>query len=106
CGKGLEFFGRDLKIPEQPFEKISHQEAVRRYGADYETELSQKAAEPIWILGFPMGDREFYDREYPEQPGILVDMDLIYPEGFGEALSGGEREYQHDKIKKRIEQKK
>lgn len=29
-------------------------------------------------------------------------MDLIYPEGYGEALSGGEREYKFDKIKNRI----
>jgi asparaginyl-tRNA synthetase len=35
-------------------------------------------------------------------PGYLADMDLIYPEGYGEALSGGEREYQYDRIKKRI----
>ena len=32
-------------------------------------------------------------------------MDLIYPEGYGEAVSGGEREYQYDRIKKRIIQK-
>jgi asparaginyl-tRNA synthetase len=32
-------------------------------------------------------------------------MDLIYAEGYGEALSGGEREYQYEKIKRRIEQK-
>ncbi len=32
-------------------------------------------------------------------------MDLIYPEGYGEALSGGEREYQFEKIEKRIERK-
>jgi asparaginyl-tRNA synthetase len=29
-------------------------------------------------------------------------MDLIYPEGYGEALSGGEREYQCEKIRRRI----
>ena len=29
-------------------------------------------------------------------------MDLIYPEGYGEALSGGEREYKIKRIKKRM----
>jgi len=105
CEPDLEFFHRDLKIPEQPFKKISYQEALRRYGTDYEIELSKRAAEPIWILDFPIEGREFYDREYSDQSGILVDMDLIYPEGYGEALSGGEREYQYEKIKKRIEMK-
>jgi asparaginyl-tRNA synthetase len=32
-------------------------------------------------------------------------MDLIYPEGFGEASSGGEREYELDQIYKRIAKK-
>ncbi|MFW6129376.1 MAG: asparagine synthetase A [Candidatus Aminicenantaceae bacterium] len=106
CGKDLEFFGRDLKIPKQPFENVSYQTAVKRHGADYETMLSKKAEEPIWILDFPIEDREFYDRESSEKPGILVDMDLLYPQGYGEALSGGEREYQYEKIKGRIKQKK
>ena len=35
-----------------------------------------------------MEAREFYDREDPARPGTLVDMDLLYPEGFCEALSG------------------
>jgi len=106
CRKDLEFFGRTLKIPKQPFEKVSYKEAVKSHGSDYETNLSKKAKEPIWILDFPIEYREFYDREYPEKPGILVDMDLIYPQGYGEALSGGEREYQYEKIKRRIRQKK
>lgn len=29
-------------------------------------------------------------------------MDLIYLEGYGEALSGGEREYEYERIKQRI----
>lgn len=101
----LDFFQRDLKIPRPPFEKLSYKEAVETYGLDYETKLSKNLSEPIWLLDFPIENREFYDREYPEQSGILRDMDLIYPEGFGEALSGGEREFQYDKIKRRIELK-
>jgi len=105
CGQELEFFQRDLKIPESPFERTSYREEAKTYGADYETELSKKSFGPTWLLDFPIKNREFYDREYPGQPGILMDMDLIYPEGYGEALSGGEREYQYERIKRRIEQK-
>jgi asparaginyl-tRNA synthetase len=105
CRSELEFFQRDLKIPESPFRKTSYQEAVRTYGSDYEPELSKNASGPTRLVDFPIENREFYDREDPERRGILVDMDLIYPEGYGEALSGGEREYQSEKIKKRIEQK-
>jgi asparaginyl-tRNA synthetase len=106
CRSDLEFFGRELRIPESPFKKISYDEAQKLYGQDYETLLSQKSSEPVWLLDFPAERREFYDREYAEKPGILKDMDLIYPEGYGEALSGGEREFEYEKIKKRIGQKK
>ena len=58
--------------------------------------------EPIWIVDMPLKNREFYDKEYVNKPGYLKDMDLIYPEGYGEALSGGEREYEYELIKKRI----
>ncbi len=56
----------------------------------------------MWILDFPIDQREFYDREDPKRPGILVDMDLLYPEGYGEALSGGEREHEPERIRARI----
>jgi asparaginyl-tRNA synthetase len=35
--------------------------------------------------------------ESEENPGVLKDFDLIYPEGFGEAISGGEREHRYEK---------
>lgn len=106
CRSELKFFQRDLRIPRPPFKKISYGEALKLFGQDYENPLSQKSQEPIWLLDFPIENREFYDREYEGRPGILKDMDLIYPEGYGEALSGGEREFEYEKIKKRIEQKK
>jgi len=101
----LAFFQRELEVPDIPFRQVTYAEAVERYGTYYEHELSESLKEPIWLVDFWEQNREFYDREYPERPGILKDMDLIYPEGFGEALSGGEREYQYEKIKKRIERK-
>ncbi|MFB0557983.1 MAG: hypothetical protein ACETVY_02590 [Candidatus Bathyarchaeia archaeon] len=36
-----------------------------------------------------MTARGFYNREDLERPGLLKDFDLIYPEGFSEAISGG-----------------
>jgi len=106
CASDLEFFRRELRIPTPPFKKVFYDEAQKIYGRDYEMLLSQQSIEPVWLLDFPVERREFYDREYAEKPGVLKDMDLIYPEGFGEALSGGEREFEYEKIKKRIEQKK
>ena len=46
--------------------------------------------------------RGFYDREDPVRPGILRDFDMLYPEGFGEAISGGEREHTYKGVLKRM----
>jgi len=102
CEEELNFFGRTLKIPTTPFKRYRFVDVYELYGDDYEMELSVKEKEPFWVVDFPKWRREFYDREDGK---YLADMDLIYPEGFGEALSGGEREYKYEKILKRMEEK-
>jgi asparaginyl-tRNA synthetase len=98
----LEKYKLGLKVPSMPFRRISYAEAVEKYGEDFEPELSKEADGPVWLVDIPLECREFYDKEDPERPGILLDYDLIYPEGFGEGLSGGEREYEYDKVVERI----
>lgn len=101
----LKSLGRKLPPFRPPFQRLTYREAVLNYGDDFELKLSADLKEPAWIVDFPEEVREFYDREDPDRPGVLVDMDLIYPEGFGEALSGGEREYQVERIRERIARK-
>ncbi|MHB1493560.1 MAG: asparagine synthetase A [Thermoplasmataceae archaeon] len=93
---------REIRSPSAPFSRIDYEEALRLYGKDFESHLSRIMAEPFWIVNIPLKEREFYDREDPEKEGYLLDMDLIYPEGYGEASSGGEREYEIDRILKRV----
>lgn len=105
CAKELKLLGRTISIPKAPFTQITYKEAYERYGEEFESMISKNHTEPVWIVDIPLSKREFYDREDPKNPGYLRDMDLIYPEGFGEALSGGEREYKYDRILRRIRQK-
>lgn len=105
CQKELKELERELKTPKKPFKKITYNEAYKKYGKEFEDTISKKYKQPVWIIDIPLKTREFYDKEDPEKPGILRDMDLIYPEGYGEAISGGEREYEYEKIKKRIHKK-
>jgi len=102
CKKQLEFFERELKIPKIPFKRIAFKEAMDKHGKDFEEILSEEMEDPFWLVDIPDWKREFYDKEDPKRPGILLDMDVIYPEGFGEGLSGGMRENEYDKIKERI----
>ena len=104
CVKELKELGRSLEIPETSFARISYQEAVDRFGKGYDDPLSSSLSAPVWVIDFPREVREFYDREDPDRLGVLLDMDLIYPEGYGEALSGGEREHTLPRILRRLEQ--
>ena len=102
CKKELNMLGRKLIVPKNPFKKIRYADACKQYGKDFESVISETYKEPVWIIDIPLTNREFYDKEDLEKPGFLRDMDLIYPEGYGEALSGGEREYEYEQIKTKI----
>jgi len=102
CKKELRTIGRELTVPKTPFRQIKYKDAYQKFGEEFEQIISITHKEPMWIVDLPLTNREFYDREDPERPGVLRDMDLIYPGGYGEALSGGEREYKYDRIKQRI----
>ncbi|RLG46288.1 MAG: asparagine synthetase, partial [Thermoproteota archaeon] len=97
----LESFGRELRIPEKPFKVYTTHEMEERYGKEWELPASREHDDPFWVIDH---DREFYDREDPERPGHFRNYDLIYPEGFGEGLSGGEREWEYDRILRRIKE--
>jgi len=111
----LKELGRNLETPAIPFRKYTYHEAVevlRSIGFslkngkeipwDAEEALSALHKAPFWITDYPATARGFYYLEHPEQPSVLRDFDLLYPEGYGEAISGGEREHRYEKIVERI----
>ncbi|ABP50675.1 MULTISPECIES: asparagine synthetase A [Pyrobaculum] len=117
-GKELEEkLGRQLREFQRPFKRYPHKEAVEfvnKLGCrnppkeellwECEKLMSSHHDAPLFIYDYPKGARGFYDREDPERPGVLRDFDMLYPEGFGEAISGAEREYEPEKLVERIRQ--
>jgi asparaginyl-tRNA synthetase len=101
----LRYFGRTLPDFAEKFRQVKYLDALKEYGDQFEKALSESFREPVWIVDIPLAAREFYDREYEDQPGILRDMDLLWPEGFEEAISGGEREFKLDRILERVRKK-
>jgi asparaginyl-tRNA synthetase len=82
-----------------PWPVYTTHELEARYGPDWEAPASRAHDQPFWAV---CHRREFYDREDPADPGHFLNYDLIYPFGYGEALSGGEREWEPERIQHRI----
>lgn len=71
------------------------------YGPDFEKIKSEAATVPFWLTNHK---REFYDKEDQKKPSTYLNYDVIWPEGFGEGLSGGEREHEYHQIVKRMDE--
>ncbi len=95
----LETLGRKLSVPMMPFKFYTTHQLEEKYGKDWEITASKDHDEPFWAI---CHKREFYDKEDPKEKGHYKNYDLIWPEGFGEALSGAEREFDYDIIKRKI----
>ncbi len=98
-GADLALLGRALPRLVRPFPRFSTADRGERSVDDYCEHLSITSDGPVFVTNFK---REFYDREEP--PGTYRNFDLLYPEGFGEALSGAEREYQYADIIRRMKE--
>lgn len=95
----LEGLGRELRIPRTPFKVYKMSELEEKYGTSWQDEVSRVIEDPIWVTGIP---RQFYDYEDFET-GEWRNYDLILPEGYGEVISGAEREYEYEKLVKKLE---
>lgn len=110
----LAALGRDLRVPETPFKRFRYDDLLDvavsmglavKSGEELpqavESRISAEAGGFLWITDYPKPCRGFYYRESPDGRTVRS-MDLLFPEGFGEAISGGEREYRPDAIRRRM----
>ncbi len=95
CSDDLTALGRKLEVPKLPLKIFESEELKAKYGDDFEKVMSETERDPFWVLNFR---REFYDREDKERKGYYHNYDMFWPEGYGEALSGGEREWEYQEI--------
>ncbi len=115
CPKELEILGRKLNFIDKPFKRMKHEEVVRLLKSkrldveigqeipfESEVEFSKMNDTFVWITDYPDGSRGFYDRMNLNNPNFLMDFDLIMPEGYGEVISGGEREFTREGITRQM----
>ena len=100
----LERDTTSLQDIEAPFPKITYDEAVEilkkkgmkvQYGSDFgapaETSLSNEFKRPVFVMNYPLSAKEFYMKEHPENPELVLCFDVLAPEGFGEIVGGSQR---------------
>jgi asparaginyl-tRNA synthetase len=116
----LEILERDveaLKKCLQPFVEISYDDAVEKlrelgsdiewgqdFGGDDETLLTQQYDVPLIVHRFPKIFKAFYMEPDPQDDRLVLGMDVLAPEGYGEIIGGGERASSIDYLNQQLDQ--
>jgi asparaginyl-tRNA synthetase len=106
-----------LEAIQAPFPRISYDEAVERlqakgsqiqWGGDFggtdETLLSEDFDRPVMVDRYPAQVKAFYFQPDPDRPEVVLGVDVLAPEGYGEIIGGGQRIHDYDLLVKRIEE--
>ena len=99
------------------FPRISYTECVKllqegdfsiKWGEDFgspeETYISEKHDQPVIVYGFPSDIKAFYMKRNPDDEKVVLGMDILAPEGYGEIVGGSERETDIDILLERIDE--
>ncbi|HEX9690812.1 MAG TPA: asparagine--tRNA ligase [Gemmatimonadales bacterium] len=114
----LKELERDTKLLERvtpPFDRLTYGDAIEflrgrgkdvkwgsDLGADEETEIAASHDRPVFVYNYPKAVRAFYMKEHPEHPELVLNNDLLAPEGYGEIIGGSQREDDYDRLVRRI----
>lgn len=117
----LEILERDasfLSSIKAPFPVIRYEDAVKKvnelgesmdfgedFGAPQETVLGKSYDSPVVVTHFPREIKAFYMRKESGNEEVTLSFDILAPEGYGEIVGGGEREFEEEKLKKEIEER-
>ncbi len=122
CQEDLKRLERDtskLEAIQKPFPRITYREAVRKLagegfaiqfgddlGADEETALAKELDRPLVVSRFPAAIKSFYMQPDPEDEEVVLGLDMLAPEGYGEVIGGSERISDLTLLEKRIAEHK
>ncbi len=120
----LETIGRDISKLEKidtPFPRLSYDDAVKmlqeghakgeletrfEYGGDLgspdETYLSSKYDRPLMVHRYPAAVKAFYMEPDPQNPSVVLCVDVLAPEGYGEIIGGSQRMGSYEKLLARL----
>jgi asparaginyl-tRNA synthetase len=107
-GEKAEDFEKHIQLLrklDKPFYRLSYTDAVKmlndngikiqwgeKFGADEEAAISREFDRPVFVHRYPKKSAPFYMKEDPENPDVVLNFDLLAPEGYGEIIGGSQRE--------------
>ena len=122
CAEDLKRLERDvtkLQAIQKPFPRTTYREAVAKLqtlgfpiqfgddlGADEETALTKDLEKPLVVSRFPTAIKSFYMQPDPVDPDVVLGLDMLAPEGYGEVIGGSERISDLALLESRLEQHK
>jgi asparaginyl-tRNA synthetase len=72
------------------------------FGAPHEAALSQRYDRPIFIEKYPAAIKAFYMQPDPHDPRLVLNADLLAPEGVGEIIGGSQRIHDLNLLRQKI----
>ena len=72
------------------------------FGSPEETHIAEKYDRPVIVHRFPSRIKAFYMKRDPKDENVVLGMDILAPEGYGEIVGGSERETSIDILLERI----
>ena len=116
----LSVLNRDidlLKKIKPPFPRISYSDGIKllndngfeiKWGEDFgaaeDTYISEQYDKPVIVYGWPKEIKAFYMKRDPDNENLVLSMDILAPEGYGEIVGGSERETSIELLLDRIEE--
>ena len=115
--KRLERDVTKLEAIQAPFGRMSYDDAVKllqakgseiQWGGDFggtdETLLTEDQQRPLMVDRYPTEIKAFYFEPDPDRPEVVLGVDVLAPEGYGEIIGGGQRIHSPELLLKRIEE--
>jgi asparaginyl-tRNA synthetase len=118
--KELEILERDTKSLDRvkkPFPRLTYDEAQKMlkkkgskmewgddFGAPEETLLSEIFDLPVCITHFPAKIKAFYMQPDEKRPELVLGVDVMASEGYGEIIGGGQRIHDLNLLEKKIKE--
>lgn len=115
--QALERDTSKLESVRAPFPRISYDDAVKtlqakgseiQWGGDLggtdETLIAEDYDRPVMIDRYPTQVKAFYFEPDPNRPEVVLGVDVIAPEGYGEIIGGGQRIHNLELLLQRLQE--